>query len=107
VNELEAVGLIAAGRGFQCGEDPFKGLLNDGHQAWFGGAAADPQGAVWRGLEDRVGAKRAAGARFLAAQMVDSNGGPGSAFCWRIAAPTGSAGAGGGVLLKSARNALC
>jgi len=51
-------------RGFNAGEGPVKGLLNDGPTSLFAARLADPQFAQFgAGLKTRVGAK-GAGARF-------------------------------------------
>ncbi|TWB90418.1 methylenetetrahydrofolate reductase (NADPH) [Synechococcus sp. Ace-Pa] len=104
VNELEAVRLLQLVRGFNAGEDPVKGLLNDGPTSLFAGAAADPQSPSWSGLKTRVGRKKAAGARFLQTQMVMQPEAL-KRFCGEIAAPLGLPVLAGVFLLKSARNA--
>jgi len=92
------VRLLQLVRGFNAGEDPSKGLLNDGHQPVRLARLPFPQSPSWKRPEDRVGRKRPPVPRFSA--DADGECQPEALealLCGEIARTTGSAGAGGGV----------
>ena len=105
VNEFESVKLLQQVEALNRGEDPVKGSLPDGATALFPGCAADPHSRSWSGLQRRLQRKAGAGARFVQTQMVMD---PQvlDRFQRELAGPLQLPVLAGGVLLKSAKNAL-